>query len=379
MNSEALLLRSPLLARDSAFRGYRFRSSKHGATQPFQQLIAAIAAGRRAHGLCLIDDPGPGMDDLLPDIPEGVILSVKPERADAIPVMKARKQIPCAYIDESDTALPEAFGGTEYVWWECRPDTPLQALAKRSQRLSGKRIAGGITGREQLADARELGVGFFEGDWYERVQGNSKSVAPSQATVIELIDLVRTEAPIGRIEPLLKRDATLSFRLLRYINSAGFGLSCEIQSFKHAVSILGYQNLTRWLSLLLATAGATPAAPVLMREAATRGRLMELLGEACVSADERDNLFIVGVFSMLPAILQVPMPALMEQLHLAETITDALLTRGGLFGPILTVAEGIEGDASPSLDRTVTDLQLSTAQVNRFHLEAIAWAEQITA
>jgi c-di-GMP phosphodiesterase len=106
---------------------------------------------------------------------------------------------------------------------------------------------------------------------------------------------------------------------------------------------------------------------------------MELLGEACVSADERDNLFIVGVFSMLPSILQVPMPALMEQLRLAETITDALLTRGGLFGPILTVAEGVEGGASPTLESTVADLQLSTAQVNRFHLEAIAWAEQITA
>lgn len=379
MNSEALLLRSPLLARDSGFRGYRFRTSQRGAAQPFQQLIAAIAAGRRAHGLCMIDDTGPGMDDLLPDIAEGIIVSVTPECAGAIPAMKARKLIPCAHIDEGGAMLPEAFGGTEYVWWDCAPGTNLQALAKRSQRLSGKRIAGGITSRETLADARELGVSFFEGDWYKRIQGNSKSVSPSQGTVIELIDLVRTEAPIGRIEPLLKRDAALSFRLLRYINSAGFGLSCEIQSFKHAVSILGYQNLTRWLSLLLATAGATPAAPVLMREAATRGRLMELLGEACVSADERDNLFIVGVFSMLPSILQVPMPALMEQLHLAETITDALLTRGGLFGPILTVAEGVEGDASPTLESTVADLQLSTAQVNRFHLEAIAWAEQITA
>lgn len=379
MNSEALLLRSPLLARDSAFRGYRFRSSQPGATQPYQQLIAAVGAGRRAHGLCMIDDAGPWMDDLLPDVPEGVVLSVTAERAGTIAAMKARKQVPCARVDASNTPLPDAFGGAEYVWWDCPPEVNLQGLAKRSQRLSGKRIAGAVATRETLADVRELGVSFFEGDWYRRIQGSGKSVAPSQATVIELIDLVRTEAPIGRIEPLLKRDATLSFRLLRYINSAGFGLSCEIQSFKHAVSILGYQNLTRWLSLLLATSGATPAAPVLMREAAARGRLMELLGEACVSADERDNLFIVGVFSMLPSILQVPMPALMEQLHLAESITDALLTRGSLFGPILTVAEGVEGEASPTLESTVADLQLSTAQVNRFHLEAIAWAEQITA
>jgi hypothetical protein len=379
MNSEALLLRSPLLARDSAFRGYRFRSSQEGATQPYQQLIAAVAAGRRAHGLCMIDDTGTWMDDLIPDVPEGVILSVTPERADTIPAMKARKQLACARLDGSSSPLPDGFAAADYVWWECPPDANLQVLSKRSQRLSGKRIAGAINTRETLADVRELGVSFFEGDWYKRIQGNSKSVAPSQATVIELIDLVRTEAPIGRIEPLLKRDATLSFRLLRYINSAGFGLSCEIQSFKHAVSILGYQNLTRWLSLLLATAGATPAAPVLMREAATRGRLMELLGEACISADERDNLFIVGVFSMLPPILQVPMPALMEQLHLAETITDALLTRGGLFGPILTVAESVESEPSTRLEHTVADLQLSTAQVNRFHLEAIAWAEQITA
>ncbi len=116
MNSEALLLRSPLLARDSAFRGYRFRSSQEGATQPYQQLIAAIGAGRRAHGLCMIDDAGPWMDDLIADVPEGVILSVTPERADTIPAMKARNQVACARIDPSNTPLPEAFGSAEYVW-----------------------------------------------------------------------------------------------------------------------------------------------------------------------------------------------------------------------------------------------------------------------
>jgi len=379
MNSEALLLRSPLLSHDGGFRGYRFRSSRVSATQPYQQLIAAVGAGRRAHGLCIVDDDDRAMDELLPDYPEGVAISLSSARSGAVPACKARKLVVCARVDDRDASVPEGFGAADYIWWAGGTEDSPRRISKLTQRLPGKRIAGGIGTRDQFLEARELGAVLFEGDWYERVQGSGRSVSPSHATVLELIDLVRTEAPIGRIEPLLKRDASLSFRLLRYINSAGFGLSCEIQSFKHAVSILGYQNLTRWLSLLLATAGGASTAPVLMREAATRGRLMELLGETCGAREDRDNLFIVGVFSLLPAILQVPMPALLEQLHLAESITDALLFRGGLFGPILTVAEGVERALSVELEQATADLQLSTAQVNRFHLEAIAWAEQITA
>ncbi|MFD2272983.1 HDOD domain-containing protein [Undibacterium arcticum] len=88
---------------------------------------------------------------------------------------------------------------------------------------------------------------------------------------------------------MLKRDATLSYRLLRYINSAGFGLGREIQSLRQALAMLGYQPLYRWLSLLLATASTTGYSPVLLETAVIRGRLTELLGQAFLPRGEAEK------------------------------------------------------------------------------------------
>ncbi len=106
----------------------------------------------------------------------------------------------------------------------------------------------------------------------------AKQLNASQAQIVRVLNLVRKNAEVKEIEAALKQDVALSYKLLRYINSAGFGLSCEVQSFKHAVTILGYDKLNKWLSLLLATASKDPMAPALMHTALTRARLMEVLG-----------------------------------------------------------------------------------------------------
>lgn len=380
MTTEAFLVRAPLLGRDSKFFGYRFRSSDGATLAPYRQLFSALEADKAPGGLCLVEDTGAGFAEIAGEIPAGVTVSLGTAQADHVAPLRARKVATCAVINPGSTDFPPPLLAVDYVWLDAAQPAGLKAAAKAAQRLPGKRIAGAVHSREQFEDGKELGAQIFEGDWYRRLAGPPpKSVSPGQATVLELIKASQAEAPVAQIETLLKRDATLSFRLLRYINSAGFGLSCEIQSFRHAVSILGYQNLARWLALLLATSGNTAAAPVLMREAAARGRLTELVGEKYISAEDRDNLFIVGVFSMLPAILQMPMEQLVGQLSLAESVNDALLSRTGLYGPILKLAESVEHDDAAALSRAAADMQLSSAQVNRFHLEALAWANKLAA
>ena len=97
------------------------------------------------------------------------------------------------------------------------------------------------------------------------------------ATIVQLINLVRREADLSDIEELIKKDPALSFKLLRMINSCGFGLSVEITSFRHAVMILGLNKLNRWATLLMTVARPGGAAPAAGSTAVVRGRLMELL------------------------------------------------------------------------------------------------------
>lgn len=213
--------------------------------------------------------------------------------------------------------------------------------------------------------------------WFFRTptQAPAKSLSPGQAQIIRVLNLVRKNADVWDIEAALKQDVTLSYKLLRYINSVGFGLSCEVQSFRHAVTILGYSRLNKWLSLLLVTASRDPLAPALMHTALTRARLMEVLAQGLVDASEYDNLFITGAFSILDALLGVSMDQVLESMSLPEAITDALRGYGGVYGPFLDLARASECGDGDHLAEQVALLGLSAAQFNRAQLQALAFAE----
>ncbi len=206
-------------------------------------------------------------------------------------------------------------------------------------------------------------------------QAPAKSLSPAQAQIVRVLNLVRKNADVWDIEAALKQDVALSYKLLRYINSVGFGLSCEVQSFRHAVTILGYSRLNKWLSLLLVTASRDPLAPALMHTALTRARLMEALAQGLVDAAEYDNLFITGAFSLLDALLGVSMDQVLESMSLPEAITDALRGYGGVYGPFLELARASEKGDVDHLAEQVALLGLSAAQFNRAQLQALAFAE----
>ena len=241
-----------------------------------------------------------------------------------------------------------------------------------------KLIAERVEDQSVFRQCKSLGFDYFQGYFYARPETlSARTINPSQITVMQLMERVQNQADLSEIERLFKKDVALTFKLLRYINSAGFGLSCEVQSIRHAVSILGLKPLYRWLTLLLATSGNTQTLPVLSRNAIIRGRLCELLGAHILSKSDRDNLFITGVFSMLDALMETPMETILERLVIPETISDALLNKTGIYGPVLSLAEACESPDDPRFETLSESLMLTPGQVNQAHLDAIAWAEQI--
>ena len=160
--------------------------------------------------------------------------------------------------------------------------------------------------------------------------------------VIQFINLVRKQASTAEIEDLLKKDPTLSFNLLRFINSSGFGLSCEITSFRHAVMILGLKKLFRWAALLMTTSRAGGAPPAVGQTVVVRGRLMELLAAELLPPEVCDNVFAVGVLSLLDTMLGVPLEKVLESVALPEPVMDALLRRTGVFAPFLELTIACE-------------------------------------
>ena len=253
----------------------------------------------------------------------------------------------------------------------------LKMLVAKTQPF-GIPIAFNVESAQEFRAVLDSGVTATAG-WFFKAPGATpaKTLNPGQAHIIRVLNLVRQGADVKQVEDALKQDVALSYKLLRYINSAGFGLAVEIQSFKHAVTLLGYEKLNRWLSLLLVTASQDPLSPALLHTALTRARFMESLATGLVDKAELDNLFIAGAFSLLDILLGVSMETALESMYLPESITDALLLHGGTYGPFLELAIASERADARNLAEQAAMLGLSASKVNRALLEALNFANRM--
>lgn len=198
-----------------------------------------------------------------------------------------------------------------------------------------------------------------------------KTDQPSLQAVVQLIDQVHQEAPIEALEATLKHDPALAYKLLRYINSPAFGLSVEISSFRHAIMVLGYQRLKRWLALLLATASKDPNMRPVMFAAVRRGLMMEELGKGTVSDEQSGELFICGIFSLLDRMFNQPFEELFRSIPVTERVYQALSEHSGPYQPYYRMVQAVEGLGLMDIREARDELMLSMHDVNRAVLAAL--------
>ncbi len=202
------------------------------------------------------------------------------------------------------------------------------------------------------------------------------AVASDVNVVMELIQGVNRELPVGKLEDILRRDPTVAFRLMRYLNSAAFGFSSEISSLSHAIMLLGYQKLKRWLSVLLASAAKGVNAQPLIFAAVRRGLLMEELALEQGDAEMRSEMFMCGVFSLLDRLLQQPFPELVKSVPLPNAVQQSLIGDGP-YVPYLDLVRAIEQESLFDVRDITQQLLLSPKAVNRAVLTALRSARQL--
>ncbi|MBS0466887.1 MAG: HDOD domain-containing protein [Proteobacteria bacterium] len=270
----------------------------------------------------------------------------------------------------------------DYIKLDVNVITPehLAVLVKYANRHSqAQLIAEKIETAQQYEMTAALGIGLFQGYWFARpTVVQAKLLSPAQASVVQLMNLLRSQAKTEAIEEVLKKDAGLAFNLMRLINSASLGLPREITSIRQAVLMLGLKKLFRWAALLLTAARNGGPPPTVGQTAVVRGRLMELLAREIMAPDEADQAFVIGIFSMLDQMLGMPLDAAVGLLQLPEHLSAALLRHDNIFGQLLTLVEACESGDDQGFDQAAQSLPLSSQQINWAHLQALAWADEIT-
>ena len=239
----------------------------------------------------------------------------------------------------------------------------------------------GADGPAMSAGALKAGfsavVGWAVGD-APGVDTKSKPIPAGVTTVVDLMQRVDRQEPAEKLEAVVRNDPTLAFRLMRYLNSPGFGLSVEISSFRHALMILGYQRLKRWLALLVTSAVDDPDMKPLMQLAVRRGLLMEEIARPGGDDALRNELFICGVFSTLDRMIGQPFDQLLRTIPVQESVAQALAEDTGPCAPFLALARAVEAESAYDVREAAEALMLSVGDVNRALAKSLVHAHSLT-
>ena len=259
-------------------------------------------------------------------------------------------------------------------------DPALRARVAELRPLARTLLAEKVETRAQFDLCQQLGFDLFQGYYFAQptlIVG--QKLNPSQLSLLRLLALVVEDAETSQIERAFKLEPGLTVNLLRLTNSVSSGLAMKITSLRHAITVLGRRQLQRWLQLLAYTSprqAATGSNP-LLQLAATRGRLMELLVERLYGRNRElcDQAFLVGIISLMPALLGTTMHELLERLPVAPRVSQALLAYGGAHGQLLHLVEATESADPQALEAALRQHPtLGSDFLDASLAQALAWA-----
>ncbi len=221
-----------------------------------------------------------------------------------------------------------------------------------------------------------LGAKLFQGPFITRREDwSGNTIGPNSARIAALLSKVRNEnVDMHEIALILQRDPALSLRLMRYINSAAIGMREQIDSIERALLLLGRETLYRWLMLLIYSGDkGSERSSALLENALVRARMMELLGHDMTEKNQ-DAMFLVGLLSLVDAMLQVPIEKAMASLGLADEIEAAVVRGEGPMAKLLALVICFEGDDSDELTRLSRECGIELDFAGECHFQALAWA-----
>jgi c-di-GMP-related signal transduction protein len=256
--------------------------------------------------------------------------------------------------------------------------TPLEEIAEMLNRIKGGRcrfLAEKIETHEEFLEAKALGFHYFQGYFFAKPEIlKNREVSPSQLTVARLIcEVNRQDMEFRQLEELINQDVAISFKLINYLNSAYFGRMHPVSSIRQAVAFLGERGVRMFVSLIVASRLVEQKPDELLRLSAIRGKFLE---QVAISLGLNEGeLFMLGLFSLLDAMLDNPMEALVGRLPLSAEVREALVQRSGGLAPFLLLVEAYEQCHWSEVDLRLKQLQLDPEKIQAFYLDAVRLAD----
>ncbi|KJY92632.1 EAL and HDOD domain-containing protein [Pseudoalteromonas piscicida] len=230
---------------------------------------------------------------------------------------------------------------------------------------------------EQFELAKSLGFKYFQGFFFAKPEMvKTKALAPSELAMAELLyETSSVEPDLARITQVFERDVNLSYKLLRYANSAVFKRRAEISTIKQALVVLGSEELKRLISLLFASQLNTEKPKELLSLSLLRAHFMEAIATKANKVSDTGSTFLVGMMSLMDAILDDDMASLLTKLPLSQEIKSTLLKKPSAFGIYLDLAESMEKGDWESVETISKSLGVTSQNIAELYQKSQVWSD----
>ena len=239
-----------------------------------------------------------------------------------------------------------------------------------------KFLAKGVETATDYQLAGEKGYEYFQGDFFNRADMVPIRNIPSyKVTLLKVLkEINKPDVRFDRIEEILKRDVSIAYKLLRFINSAKFGLKTTVNSIHHALTLLGETEVRKWLSLIVLSGTGTDKTQELLKSTIIRARFCETIAEQLKNVKDLSAFFLMGMFSMVEAFLDRPLYEILAELPLDPDIKAALMGKDNRYRQVLDVVLDYERGDWTNFSLSADQLNLDEKKAVSLYFEAVEWA-----
>jgi EAL and modified HD-GYP domain-containing signal transduction protein len=246
-----------------------------------------------------------------------------------------------------------------------------------------KLLAEKVETYEEFAWARKTGYDYFQGFFFARPAiMRAKLIPVATSNCLRLVrETMRPELNLGHLDRIISADVALAYKLLRYVNSALFALPSRIQSIRHALTFLGDADLRRWITLAVLPRLAMDKTAELVTHSLVRARFCEHAAEL-THEPLAEQAFLMGLFSLLDALIDRPIEELLADVGVAPPIVAALLEtapEGDTLTSLYQLALHYETGNWDAVDVIAHRSQIEPAAFRNAYLKAVCWAEETLA
>jgi EAL and modified HD-GYP domain-containing signal transduction protein len=259
-----------------------------------------------------------------------------------------------------------------------------QKMIRRYSPMGIKMLAEKLETDEEYEWARTAGYHYFQGYFFARPTVlRVKQIPSSKVNALRLLqELQKPELNYNKIESLIRQDVSFSYKLLRYVNSAAFSFRNPIASIKQALMMLGDEEIRRWTTLVALPGMAQDKTGEVVTHALVRARFCELLGKSANQSAGDGDAFLMGMFSLLDAMIDRPLVEIVVELNLRQDMQEALLRTAKcntVLGSLLRLVKGYEEADWEKVQIEAESLKLSSSDIARYYLETLDWVDALLA